>query len=203
MLMNNKYYYKGCMYTMRTVLRIVRTTAKYWVLVGIVIIGLWFLVAATMQQVIRQSANDPQVQIAEDAAASLGAGQSIQNVVPANKVDIANSLASYVVVFDIHGKPIAASGQLNGQMPTVPSGVFDSVRQSGEDRLTWQPQIGVRSAVVVTQFKGQTSGFVLAGRSLRESERLQDNITQLLSAGLIGLLVVILPITAFLFRRVA
>ena len=188
---------------MRTVLRVVRTTAKYWVLVGIVIVGLWFLIAATMQQVIRQSANDPQVQVAEDAATSLAVGQSVQSVVPANKVDIANSLASYVVVFDANGKPIASSGQLNGQMPTMPSGVFDSVRQNGEDRITWQPQVGVRSAVVVTQFKGQTSGFVLVGRSLRESERLQDNITQLLSVGLIGLLVVILPITAFLFRKAA
>ncbi len=186
---------------MKTVLRIVRTTVKYWILVGIVIVGLWVLLAATIQQVIRQSANDPQVQMAEDAAASLAAGQSIQNVVPANKVDIATSLASYVVVFDTNGKPIASSGQLNGQMPTMPSGVFDSVRQSGEDRITWQPQAGVRSAVVVTQFKGQTSGFVLAGRSLRESERMQDNITQLLSVGLIGLLIVILPITAFLFRK--
>jgi hypothetical protein len=186
---------------MRTVLRVVRTTAKYWVLVGIIIIGLEFLIAATIQQFIRQSANDPQVQMAKDTAASLAAGQSIQNVVSANKVDIATSLASYVVVFDVNGKPIASSGQLNGQMPTIPSGVFDSVRQSGEDRITWQPQTGVRSAVVVTQFKGQTSGFVLAGRSLRESERLQDNITQLLSAGLIGLLVIILPITVFLFRR--
>ena len=188
---------------MRTVLRVLRTTAKYWVLVGIVIIGLWVLIAATIQQVIRQNANYPQVQMAEDAAASVTAGQNIQDVVPTNKVDIATSLASYVVVFDTNGKPIASSGQLNGQMPTMPSGVFDSVRQSGEDRITWQPQAGVRSAVVVTQFKGQTSGFVLAGRSLRESERLQDNITQLLSVGLIGLLVVILPVTAFLFRKAA
>ncbi len=186
---------------LRTILRVVRTTAKYWLLVGIVIIGLWFLMAATMQQVIRQSTDNPQVQIAEDTATSLAAGQSVQSVIPANKVDIANSLASYVVVFDANGKPIAASGQLNGQMPTIPSGVFDSVRQSGEDRVTWQPQTGVRSAVVVTQFKGQNSGFVLAGRSLRESERLQDNITQILSVGLIGLLIVILPITAFLFRK--
>jgi len=186
---------------LRTILRVVRTTAKYWLLVGIVIIGLWFLMAATMQQVIRQSTDNPQVQIAEDTATSLAAGQSVQSVIPANKVDIANSLASYVVVFDANGKPIAASGQLNGQMPTIPSGVFDSVRQSGEDRLTWQPQTGVRSAIVVTQFKGQNSGFVLAGRSLRESERLQDNITQILSVGLIGLLIIILPITAFLFRK--
>ncbi len=186
---------------LRAVLHVLRTTAKYWLLVAIVIIGLWFLIAATIQQVIRQSTDNPQVQLAEDTAASLTAGQNVQSVLPTNKVDIASSLASYVVVFDANGKPIASSGQLNGQMPTIPSGVFDSVRQSGEDRITWQPQTGVRSAIVVTQFKGQTSGFVLAGRSLRESERLQDNITQILSVGLIGLLIVILPITAFLFRK--
>jgi len=152
------------------------------------ITGLVGLCYAVVQQDIRQSANDPQIQIAEDSAAKLTDGQSIQNVVPSEKVDIAKSLAPYIIVFDATGKPLASSALLNGQTPTIPAGVFDYIKSNGEDRITWQPQPGVRSAVVVTQFKGSNSGFVLVGRSLREVEILEDHILQLLIIGGIGML---------------
>jgi len=165
-----------------------------------IVTGLSGLLYAAVQQDLRQSANDPQIQMAEDTAAKLADGQQVQNVVPSEKVDIANSLAPYVIVFDATGKPIASSVQLNGQTPTIPSGVFDYVRQNGEDRITWQPQSGVRSAIVVTQFKGPNSGFVLAGRSLREVEIREDDIMHLILLGWIAILLVTLFATAILFR---
>jgi hypothetical protein len=165
-----------------------------------IVTGLSGLLYAAVQQDLRQSANDPQIQMAEDTAAKLADGQQVQNVVPSEKVDIANSLAPYVIVFDATGKPIASSVQLNGQTPTIPSGVFDYVRQNGEDRITWQPQSGVRSAIVVTQFKGPNSGFVLAGRSLREVEIREDDIMHLILLGWIAILLVTLLATAILFR---
>jgi hypothetical protein len=57
---------------------------------------------------------------------------------------------------------------LDGKTPLPPLGVLDSVRRSGEDRITWQPAPGVRQAIVVTRFQ---HGFVLAGRSLRLVEQ--------------------------------
>ena len=165
-----------------------------------IVTGLSGLLYAAVQQDLRQSANDPQIQMAEDTAAKLADGQQVQNVVPAEKVDIANSLAPYIIVFDATGKPIASSVQLNGQTPTIPSGVFDYVRQNGEDRITWQPQSGVRSAIVVTQFKGPNPGFVLAGRSLREVEIREDDIMHLILLGWIAILLVTLLATAILFR---
>lgn len=165
-----------------------------------IVTGLSGLLYASVQQDLRQSANDPQIQMAEDTAAKLADGQQVQNVVPAEKVDIANSLAPYIIVFDATGKPIASSVQLNGQTPTIPSGVFDYVRQNGEDRITWQPQSGVRSAIVVTQFKGPNSGFVLAGRSLREVEIREDDIMHLILLGWIAILIVTLLATAIIFR---
>ncbi|HEV2653458.1 MAG TPA: hypothetical protein VGT82_00795 [Ktedonobacteraceae bacterium] len=179
-----------------------KTILKYWLLVAIIITGLCGLSYAAIQQDIRQSANDPQIQLAEDAASKLAGGQPLQLVVPTEKVDIASSLAPYLVVFDANGNPIAASGQLDGQMPSIPNGIFDYVKQNGEDRLTWQPRPGVRSAIVVTQFKGATTaGFVLAGRSLREVEIRESNIEQLLAAGCIALLVVTLLATVLLFGK--
>ena len=165
-----------------------KTILKYWLLMAVVITGLVGLCYAAVQQDLRQSANDPQIQMSEDIAAKLADGQPIQNVVPSEKVDIAKSLAPYVIVFDATGKPIASSAQLDGQTPTIPAGVTDYVKQNGEDRITWQPQPGVRSAAVVTQFKGSNAGFVLVGRSLREVEIREDNILHLLIVGWVGML---------------
>lgn len=181
----------------------VMLVVKYWLLVAIVVSGLCFLAYGLLQQDLRLNANDPQIQMAEDAAAQLARGQSVQAVVPANKVDIASSLAPYMIVFDANGKPIASSAVLNGQTPTVPAGVFDSVRQGNEDRITWQPQPSVRSAIVVTQFKGTTSGFVLAGRSLREVEIRESTMQQITLILWLVLLVVTFAATALLFGRKA
>ena len=184
----------------RSITHPLKTILKYWLLMAAIVTGLSGLLYAAVQQDLRQSANDPQIQMAEDTAAKLADGQQVQNVVPSEKVDIANSLAPYIIIFDATGKPIASSVQLNGQTPTIPSGVFDYVRQNGEDRITWQPQSGVRSAIVVTQFKGPNSGFVLAGRSLREVEIREDDIMHLILLGWIAILLVTLLATAILFR---
>lgn len=156
------------------------------------IIGLNYVLA---QQVLRMSANDPQIQMAEDAASALGLGQSLVSVVPLVKIDIANSLAPYLVVYDEAGTAMASSGWLHNQIPALPSGVFDYVRAHGENRITWQPEPGVRSAVVVTRISGARTGFVMAGRSLREVEVREDNGFRLSMLGgamtLIGLLIVI------------
>jgi len=179
----------------------VQTILKYWLLSAIIICGICFIIYAVVQQDMRQGANDPQIQMAEDAAAQLASGQQAQTVVPAQKVDIATSLAPYLIIFDDTGKPIASSAQLNGQTPTIPSGVFDYVRQMGEDRITWQPQPGVRSAIVVTQFKGAHSGFVVAGRSLREVEIRENDALYTTLIFMIGMLLVTFVASAILFGK--
>lgn len=178
-----------------------KTILQYWLLIAIIVSGLSGLTYAAIQQDIRQGADDPQIQMAEDIAAKLANGQQVQNVVPADKVDIAISLAPYIIVFDATGKPIASSAQLDGQIPTIPAGVFDSVRQSGEDKITWQPRPGVRSAVVVTQFGGSKPGFVLAGRSLREVEKREDDILYIVLLGWVAMLFVTFFATMIVFRK--
>jgi hypothetical protein len=167
---------------------------------SVIITGLSGLIYVAVQQDIRQSANNPQIQMAEDTAAKLADGQQVQAIVPSEKIDIAKSLAPYIIVFDTTGKPIASSALLNGQIPTIPPGVFNYVRQNGEDSITWQPQPGVRSAIVVTQFKGPNLGFVLAGRSLREVEIREDNVLHIVLLGWIAILVTTLLATAIIFR---
>ena len=153
-----------------------------WLPMALVVTALCGVVYAAVFQNIRQSANDPQIQMAEDAAALLASGAPAQTALPPNKVDIANSLAPYLVVYDETGQAIASSAQLDGTAPAIPAGVFAYTRDHSEDRLTWQPREGVRSAIVVTHFRGAASGFVVAGRSLREVERQEDNLMQIVAA---------------------
>jgi hypothetical protein len=178
-----------------------QTIVKYWLLTVVVLTGLCGLLYIVAQQGLRLGANDPQIQMAEDIAEKLRTGQQLQSVLPTDKVDIANSLAPYVILFDTTGKPVASSAQLNGQTPTVPSGVFEYVRQNGEDRFTWQPQAGVRSAVVVTKFTGANSGFILAGRSLREVEKREDNSMMLILFSWIVLLLITSAVPFLFFKN--
>jgi hypothetical protein len=180
-----------------------KTILKYWLLTAIIICGLCGIFYAIIQQELRSNADDPQIQMAEDAATQLASGQQVQSIVSAQKVDIATSLAPYIIIFDNTGKPIASSAQLDGQTPTIPTGVFDSVRQNGEDRITWQPQPGVRSAIVITQFKGANSGFVVAGRSLREVEIREDDALHTTLIFMVGMLLVTFVATAILFGKPA
>ncbi len=136
------------------------------------------LVYASIQQNFRQNANDPQIQMAEDAAAKLEAGASVASAIPSATIDIGQSLSPFIMLFDDTGKPIAASGMLNGIIPPFPVGIFDTVRVNGEDRVTWQPQENVRIALVVTKVTGAQTGFVAAGRSLREMEKREDQLTK-------------------------
>ncbi len=125
------------------------------------------------QQNLRQGANDPQIQLAEDAASRLDAGAAAATVIPTTgtPVDIARSLAPFVIVYNANDAPLASTGTLDGAVPVPPQGVSASAR-SAEDRVTWQPRNGVRIAAVVVAYRG---GTVLAGRSLRVVEQREDD----------------------------
>ncbi len=149
----------------------VKTILRHWLPIAAVATLLCALVYMTVQQSLRMGANDPQIQMAEDAADALAGGAAPESLLPASRIDIARSLAPFLVIYNQAGEPLAASGLLHGQSPVLPLGVLDYVRTSGEDRLTWQPEGDVRIAAVVTSYTGPQTGFVLAGRSLREVEK--------------------------------
>jgi hypothetical protein len=118
------------------------------------------LVYLAVQQSLRQGANDPQIQMAEDM------------VVASGTVNINASLAPYMVSYDASGHPIGGNGMLDGSLANLPSGVFSYTAAHGEDRFTWQPRPGIRQAVVLVSIP--SGGFVMAGRSLREVEVRED-----------------------------
>lgn len=143
---------------------------RRWLRTAITLSIVCLLVYVSVQQALRQSANDPQIQMAEDAAAELEKGTPAKEIIPEKTVDISKSLTPYVIVYDGTGVPITGSGNLDGQLPILPEGVLDFAKNNGKDKITWQPRPGVRSAIVVARYRGENPGYVMVGRSLREVE---------------------------------
>jgi hypothetical protein len=170
------------------------------------------LAYAETQQSLRGAANDPQVQLAEDGARALTAGASPASLVAAGSaaaaaagpitVDLANSLAPFVVVYDAAGAAVASNATLDGRVPVPPAGVLASATPGPRNQVTWQPRPGVRIAAVVVAWPG---GTVLAGRSLRLVEEREDLALRLAAAawaaGLAAIGVVVVAIAWLNERR--
>lgn len=69
-----------------------------WVPLAFIITVAAGLVYLAVQQDERSSANDPQIQMAQDAAYNLQSGASVNSVVPGNQVDPSHSLAPFLIV---------------------------------------------------------------------------------------------------------
>ncbi len=95
------------------------------------------------------------------------------------------------MIFDNTGQLITTSAQLRQQAPALPPGVLAYARLKGQNRVTWQPEPGVRIAAVVVSF---VHGHVLSGRSLREVEKPEDQ-AQLQS----GLAILVIWTATFIF----
>lgn len=147
---------------------------KIWLPFAVTVTAFCALTYAAIQQSYRQNADDPQIQMAADAADALAGGTSIEAIVPVSRVSVAKSLAPFFVVYDGSANIIASSVMLDGQTPELPGGVLDSAKQSGENRVTWQPKEGVRIAAVIVPYE---DGYVLAGRNLREVELREAQLT--------------------------
>lgn len=131
-----------------------------------------------VQQNYRMSANDPQIQIAEDSLSDLQQVPDLNQLSSAfSKIDINKTLATFLVVYDDNGRPVAGNGYLNNSLPNLPSGTFDIAKKKTDDRFSWQPNSSLRFAAVLKHFSGKQSGFILAARSLRETEKREDMLT--------------------------
>ncbi len=169
----------------------VRRSIVLWLPIATVSTVFAFMMYGTVQQALRSSANDPQLQMAEDAAASIAGGAAPDSVVTGSPVDIANSLAPFTIVFDRRGAVQASTAELDGHTPVPPQGVLDAATASGVDTITWQPRDGVRAAIVVVPYgSGTDGGTVLVGRSLRAVEDREDRTLLLSGLAWIAALIV-------------
>ncbi len=148
-----------------------------WYFPILAITAICLLIHVISQQTIRQSANDPQIQIAEDISAALNKGKQPSDINSQDKIDIGQSLAAYVMVYDAQGKPMASTGLLDGNIPNLPTGVFEAAKNNGRNMISWKPKNHLRVALVVVPYN---NGYVAAGRSLREVEIRLVNLNKIL-----------------------
>lgn len=153
-------------------------TFTIWALQMLTISLSFALIYCVAQQILRQGANDPQIQLAEDISIDLGNGRPPQTIINGKAIDLATTLRPFMTIYDDTGKPLTTSANLDGKAPEIPMGVFDYTRNTGEDRITWQPKAGLRYAVIVKHYTGKQTGFVIVGRSLREVEKQTDRFTK-------------------------
>jgi hypothetical protein len=133
-----------------------------------------------LQQDLRQGADYPQIQLAEDLARHLDTRPDPSGLALGPSVDLATSLAPFEAVYDSTGRVIATNGTLDGTPPQPPIGVLDTARSAGVDRVTWQPRAGLRFALYAVRWSG---GSVVAGRSLRIVEERVNQLQALIAIG--------------------
>jgi hypothetical protein len=75
---------------------------------------------------------------------------------------------SFTALYDAAGQPVMSDITLHGALPRPPAGIFEYMRTHQIDRVTWQPEQGIRVALVGQRLPN--GGFVLSGQSLLESE---------------------------------
>jgi hypothetical protein len=148
---------------------------RSWLPLAVAVTLIFFTIYAVVQQTYRTGADDPQVQMARDAAAQL-AHSEVQTLLPSAPVDIAQSQAPFMLVFNAQSHLVATNAWLNGQPPAIPAGVIDTARSKGENRVSWQPAAGVRAAIVAVAAPGSQGQVVVVGRSLREVEARESRL---------------------------
>lgn len=142
-----------------------------WLPVAVAVTGCALIAYGAAQQTLRSGADDPQIAMAEDAAEALSYGEPMPTQ-SSLTTDVGTSLSPFLAYYDASGEPLVSTGTLNFTIPKPPRGMLDAAKRAGENRVTWQPDAGVRiAAVVVSVVPEKDVAFVLAGRSLRETER--------------------------------
>jgi hypothetical protein len=92
---------------------------------------------------------------------------------PEDTADIAspsflNGKLVFTAFYDASGHPIGGNATLHGALPRPPHGIFNTIQQRGEFKVTWQPQPNIRVALAGRPMPN--GGFVLSGQSLLPTE---------------------------------
>jgi len=170
------------------------TVFKAWLGFAAIITLACGIIYVTVQQNFRLSANDPQIQMAQDAAIAIDKGADPKNLAGTNApLEISTNLSPFLVVYDPSGNLVAGGATLNGKPLKIPQGVIDYIRKNGRDAASWQPEPGVRQAMVGVS-TAKRDYIVVAGRSLGPTEERIGRLGEQVAFGwvmsLIGLLVV-------------
>jgi hypothetical protein len=169
-----------------------------WLTAAIIITLIFGSTYAALQQLGRRSAN------AAPAAAAAAQVQLIGSeklTVP--RLELTPDSGVFVIVYGADDKPVSGTATLHGSLPMLPSGVLQTARDTGADAVTWQPEPGLRMAVIARPAAGKV---IVAGQSLTPYEDRDRMVLLVLAAGWLGSIVVLAAgyaATGFFRRRVS
>lgn len=145
-------------------------TFKSWFGHAAVITLMCCLIYIVAQQNFRQMTNSPQLETARDAATAINGGANPRSLAgTGSPIEISQSLSPFLVIYDAKGNLVAGNAVLNGQPLKIPQGVLNYIVKNHKDAASWQPQVGVRQAMV--GFSTANNAYiVVAGRSLQITE---------------------------------
>jgi hypothetical protein len=174
----------------------------FWIIIMFLVTFTCMLTYLVTQQILRLGANKLPVQLAIETSIKLKSGQSAKDAIPAEIIDITKSLNTFVMVYDKDKNLIAASGMMGSIEPVYPKGVLSYVDKIGEERVTWQPQVGLRFATVAIKVD---DNYIIAASSLLETEKLIGIVGRLVSMAwlaCIGFLSIALGIIYIFIKKV-
>lgn len=166
-----------------------------WLAAAVIVIVVFGTVYLTLQHIGREAVNDA------PAAAAAAQIQKIDSYPAGPRLELTKDSGTFVIVYGEDNTPVFTTVTLHGEAPNLPAGVLDTTRTAGMDAVTWQPEPGLRMAVVTRQAAGKV---VVAGQSLTPFEN-TDRWTQLvLTAGWLASMLVLaaaFAVTVFISRR--
>jgi hypothetical protein len=169
-----------------------RNVFFHWLPLGASVVLISGLSYVGIQQNIRSSLNEPQIELVARAQSDLVTGTKTpaEIVGRGTKFDMEQSLDAFTAVYDESGNVLEASAYVNNAPPRIPDGVLAYAKAHGEDRVTWQPNSNTRIALVVRPVAIESGWFVASGRNMMEGENRIKKITQMFVVGIIATLIV-------------
>lgn len=140
-------------------------------------------VYVALQQIGRHDAN-----MAPAAAASAQIQQVGWDSMAGPRLELTPDSGLFLIVYGENNTPVSTTVTLHGNAPVIPDGVLDTARLQGTDAVTWQPESGLRMAIVAKHADGKV---VVAGQSLAPFEASDSRTLAFLVAGWLGSMLVL------------
>jgi hypothetical protein len=146
-----------------------------WLTAAVVVSIIFGSIYLTFQQLGRRSANDAPAATAAAQVELLGA-----ETVPPPRLELTPESGIFVIIYGPDDQPVSGTATLHGSLPVLPAGVLQTARTAGSDAVTWQPEPGLRMAVVARPAGGKVT---VAGQSLAPYENRDQMVLVFLASG--------------------
>lgn len=157
-------------------------TIVIFVLLATILTIIFGAIYGTGYLVLRGDSNDPQIEVTRQVEDIIDQGVPLDAIVNSEEaIDLSESMSLFVSIFDKDSKLVSSTVKVDGESPTPNWDAFAKARETGEHRFDWEPKEGLRAAAVMKSV-GE-NGFVLAGKSLNETDKRLETLALCTSIG--------------------